>query len=581
LSTASALSWRKLWLVALIPCLLILATADSSFMITNPLLHAQADGPTPAQGFNILSATWGTTSSPVEAGPGSVSVPLVVTFQYYYTNTATSVQATLSLPSGFTDSNGASSAIAFESGDVSSGTVFSLTYYLTVAQTTQLGSYSMPISISWGAIVSTQNGYQQSVSLVQNSAVTAYLKGKVQLSFEALQQSVTPGQVNNITMVLSNVGTGEATQISTKISAAATTSSSSSQSATVLSHFQNVGALEAGANVSQVIGVYVPTSASGLPLVLTISSNYTDAYGVSESASQNIGLYANDYVAPLSNVSLGVTPLNTNVSAGEDSTVSFLIKNLGDTPIYSPVFSLSLSSPLVTMANATYSSPGTSMPPGGSFVYEAVVTSSPTATLGTYPGSLSVAYSDSAGTHNGTKSFSVGFKLAGTITLVVQGELITEAPGNVTISGTLLNEGQTAAYYATLVADLTQGGTSLGNASQYVGEIDPNTPLPFSVTIPTSHAISNGTAGMDILVSYQDNFGQNQTFSSVAQHITVFQSQQIPQGGQTHQGRATFGAGILLLIIILLVVIVAVVSVLYVRRRRSKAKAGKTDGRII
>ena len=83
--------------------------------------------PVQATGFNIINAQWGTAASPFEAGAGEQNVPLTVTLQYFFYNTANTVEATLSLPSGFTDTNGLSSITTYLSGSIPSGTVFPLT----------------------------------------------------------------------------------------------------------------------------------------------------------------------------------------------------------------------------------------------------------------------------------------------------------------------------------------------------------------------------------------------------------------------------------------------------------------------
>jgi hypothetical protein len=591
----------KSWLGALLPALLLVSVLATAYPAFNPPLfvRTQADGPTPAQGFNVLSATWGTVSSPVEAGPGSVDAPLVVTFQYYYANTATFVEATLSLPSGFTDTNGASNAVAYESTALSSGTVFSLTFYLTVSQDTALGTYSIPVAITWGAIVSSVPT-QQSVSLVQNSVITAYLKGKVQLSFQSLQKSLIPGQVNSITMVLTNFGTGEATQISSMISA----SSSSSQSVTVLSQFQNIAALQAGSNASQKIEVFVPSSAAGLPLVLTLSTNYTDAFGTSRTVSQSLGLYVVPASSVSANTSLSVVTISDSVTSGTISKVSFLIKNIGNSTIYSPDFTLSVASPLVLAGNSTFSSIGTSIAPGESQVFTANMTASPGSTSGMYAATLQVSFRDQYGTsHN--QSFSVAFELTGTIDLVVTNAAATFANGNLTVSGTLVNEGTAPAYYAQISGQIfSRAGIPAGSAS-YLGEIDPNTPLSFSITIPTGFNGTLGSSGnstrtaftftrsgttitrtgslsgqssfnVTLLVTYKDSFGTNLQATLTTRPAVSLGSSGL--SGLTRSSKTT-SAGLFstfnIVIIAIVIIVAAVAAVLFRRRRGSKDKAVK------
>jgi hypothetical protein len=74
----------------------------------------------------------------------------------------------------------------------------------------------------------------------------------------------------------------------------------------------------------------------------------------------------------------------------------------------------------------------------------------------------------------------VSFILEGTVTLILQNTAVSQTATSFTVTGTILNEGSAPAYYTSI-----SGLLGVNTASPvYLGEIDPNTPLPFSVTIP-------------------------------------------------------------------------------------------------
>ncbi|MFQ5821725.1 MAG: hypothetical protein ACE5I5_17200, partial [Candidatus Heimdallarchaeota archaeon] len=78
---------------------------------------------------------------------------------------------------------------------------------------------------------------------------------------------------------------------------------------------------------------------------------------------------------------------------------------------------------------------------------------------------------------------------------------------NVTISGSLLNRGNVEAMYVnvTLVGDATFQTTAM--STYYVGQVDPNAPIPFALTAFLQEGVEEGTYSLTILIEYQDNYG--------------------------------------------------------------------------
>ena len=79
--------------------------------------------PYSAQGFNMLSTVWGTSSTHGEAGPGDADVPLTVTFQDIYpTSTAISTSATLDTSgTGFSPASGGINSTEYYYSSLNSG----------------------------------------------------------------------------------------------------------------------------------------------------------------------------------------------------------------------------------------------------------------------------------------------------------------------------------------------------------------------------------------------------------------------------------------------------------------------------
>jgi len=232
-------------------------------------------------GFTVVSAVWGTPTVPVEAGPGSQNIPLTITLQYYYYNTAQGISVTLSLPPGFTDTNGNSVTTAYVANQVPSGAVLPITFNLNIASGQALGSYTFPMTVSWGAI--TQFNPVQSVSETQNTQATVSLKGKVLLQFSAGQSALTPGAVNHLSVVVTNSGTGNASSVDITLMSSAVIS--------VLNTSPEISLVRPNSSVTSYVDIYVAPTLAGSSVPLAIGGTYSDAYGNTHQIAASVGMY--------------------------------------------------------------------------------------------------------------------------------------------------------------------------------------------------------------------------------------------------------------------------------------------------
>ena len=294
-------------MVLLVSVLLALSFVEADIPVT------ASSGPTVANGWNVLSTIWGTSTTPASPGPGSQDVTMTVNLQYYFANTATNVQLSLTLPSGFTDTSGNSVAVAFVTGSVTSGSTVTATFVLNISPTVSVGVYSFPLAINWAVAPSTQT----SVSLVQYATATANLRGKVQLTFQVQQTSLLAGQVNTIGLVMSNVGTGTPTQIVTTVTAPSTIS--------VLTAIPTVASLAPNTNTTTTVKVFVSSSAAGSAIAISFTASYLDSYSNSATITQSVGFYATTFSEPVLSFSTNVVSLRS----GQVDDVATTLTNLG------------------------------------------------------------------------------------------------------------------------------------------------------------------------------------------------------------------------------------------------------------
>jgi hypothetical protein len=644
------------------------------------------------QGFAVINSIWGTSTAPVQAGPGSQDVPLTVTLQYLYAFPSVSAEFEIKLPSGVTSTASSvtgqdvNNATAFYVNRLDQGQVFQITLYLNLANSTSLGVHTFPSTIFWYAILSNSTS-QPEVYLQQDLNLETNLNGNSKLTYFTNDTALTPNKINNVTLTLTNSGSGNVTDVSTTVSASSILASVLNQlpssinlaagaslneslqvfvpqsaagsifalnfATTYLDPYQNQGSitqslgffvnslsnvspltytvsdtslvpggvnnltmtltntgqatltsistvvsvpiaassipgvsvvsqpaavssLAPGASVTLSFSVFVSATAAGTPITLTLSSTYINPSGLSESFTSDTGFYVSNSNTSTSPV-ISVSEISNYVTTGIPSLVSIKISNAGLQPIYNPSFSLSTTSPLFVSANSTYSLMGGQIGSGSGVIYEPTISSGPSSTVGVYGGTLTVSYVNQFGVAS-TQVVQVSFTLTGRIVMVVQGELISQSSGsNLSISGTLLNEGTVSAYYATAVGYL-QGSSPSNLFSTYIGEVDVNTPVPFTLTVPYTAGSSSTTANVSVLISYQDSFGRNLTYISSMPTTLLSAAQLSQQSSSTattnHPGaRATGGVFLLTLIIIIVVVVVAVLAI----RRRSSKKGKKSN----
>ena len=407
--------------------------------------------------------------------------------------------------------------------------------------------------------------YGNNASTTQVIDLHSSAASEPRLVFSAGNRTLVPGQTNNISVTLTNVGSENASEIVTTIS-------DSAQSLSTLVDFPTIPILSAGSSYTATVSVYVSSSAAGQPATLTFSSTYLDPHGTSQSANQDAGFQVSSS-SVVSSDTFSITTLSDSVIGGSISAISYLVKNTGSNTVYSPDYTFSSTQPIVVAGNSSFSSTGTSIAPGQSQIFTTDLTASPSSTAGIYSASLGISFTDRYGTtHN--QSYSVAIMLSGSIELVVQNEVFTQNATGITVTGNLLDEGSASAYYSFVAGQLNGSDTS--GSLDYVGEIDPNSPVPFTVTIPYQALSSSSVANVTLLVQLKNSLGQslNSSSSSITRLKSI--SQIVPTNvssiGPTTQAAPSLVELGLILTIVLVAAGVGVVAV--IRRRQSK-KGGR------
>jgi hypothetical protein len=303
----------------------------------------------------------------------------------------------------------------------------------------------------------------------------------------------------------------------------------------------------------------------------TLTITYNDQQGNTYSESVPVTFLV---AVPIRQVS--ETSLSADVAVGIPSRVAFQISNTGNVEIYSPVVTLTVPSGLSVTANSTYARTGLGLAPGQRLVYYANVTSGPKTSEGSYTGTLLVSYTDQYGNQY-SQTFSPGLVVVGSIELVVQSLTAAQASATtMTVSGTLLNEGQGSAFYLQVTGSVQRGQTGSG----YVGEVDPNTPVPFSITIPSSASASSGSQrNLTLVATYQNDYGQSLEYKHVFQVELGASSlgSSLGSGTASGSGANTLVEDLLRYAVAVVIVVAIAASALYIRRNRRKRGTSRKE----
>jgi len=453
--------------------------------------------------------------------------------------------------------------------DLKSGSSTDATIKVYVPESAAGSSLSLAVSSSFQSKYATTLTSTQALGLY----VVANTPAILTLTFVPSQYSVIAGKVNTIPLKLVNNGTQAVTYIASTASVGTITTSTvgsatTSQLGSILAQFPSMRSLAAGSSVKGNLTIYIPASAAGASLPISFSTNYVDSYGDNQTATQTLDFFVSGTPVTTSGDTIAVSAVKNAVTVGTMSPVSLMIKDTGSSPLYSPTVSLAVSSPLVVMQNSSVSMPGTVVNPGGTLSYGASLASATSAALGYYTGTLTINFQDQFG-NSVTQNVPVGFTLQSYIELVVQSPTVAQSNNTIVVSGSLLNEGFSSAYYASVSAALGTAKPS-STASYYAGEVDPNTPVPFSVTIPyTSRSRTNQPSSVTLALSYQDSLGASKQ-SSISVPVTLSSGS---QPSSTTSATSSSSQNIVVYIeyaIVAVLVAVVIVGTVFVRRSRKQ-----------
>ncbi len=437
----------------------------------------------PSVSLRVEQVAWGTsTAAPSEAEPGDTNAPLTMDVRNLSNGTLKGIYGTFLLDPGgpFTDYvnggyNATASGVPLQAGDVLNQTgeilpagSFSLTFRLNIAREAMPAyPYRYPLLIEY---------------LVKYDNNTWLLR-----AYEPIEITVRlpnrPPTINAFApaMAAPTVQAGNSLNFTVKCS---------DPDNDTLTYEWKLDATE----VSDTTGfVYAPTEndVGSHTLVLTTSDGRLTA--------------TQTWTITVTTVAVSQFLVSSNyVTAGFDNQLNITIRNnLWKGTVEA---SLTVPQPLVIRGNQSWIF--RSMQPTEDLSIAPMIYSPEAAMGSTFTAVLTLDYGDEHGLTY-TDTYSVGLIVQGYVRLIVYDVVVSPQPAargsEITISAATLNTGNAIATYANASIQPDSVFELSRESSTYVGEIELNSPVPFTIVAKVKKDAQNGTYPLSISLKYQDD----------------------------------------------------------------------------
>lgn len=245
-----------------------------------------------------LDAYFGIGKEKIEVSPGDRNVPFTVVIANVGTQDITGIKGQLSMPFGFSASDGPGSLILADADSVSiAGEVFTLTFFVSVNEQIKIGQYPASAKIDYGRI--RESG-------VRNAFFdfTFKVTGDSIINMRALDPFLTSLKKNHIVIEISNDGTAPVSGVDIELQNTQGTRSSTAQSITnvenvvILNSNWEIGHIAPGTSKFLEVDVYVPESLKGQTLRAPMDITYFNAHGDRHTISRIVDFYIKGLIDP-------------------------------------------------------------------------------------------------------------------------------------------------------------------------------------------------------------------------------------------------------------------------------------------
>lgn len=244
----------------------------------------------------FLDAYFGTSEEKIEVEAGDQNVPLTVVMANVGTQDITGIRGQLSLPIGFSPSDGKDALIvADKDGNSLAGDTFSLTFFVNVDKNLNVGQYQGTIKVDYSRLRETG----------QRNAFFNFdfkLTGDSTLNIKAVNPILTSIKNNAVVVEVSNLGTAPLSNVDIVLQNTQDRVSATEQSVTNVENVvfdQNswdIGNIESKSSKQFSFNVYVPEDLKDDPLHVPVEITYFNAQGDKKTITRTIDFYINGLI---------------------------------------------------------------------------------------------------------------------------------------------------------------------------------------------------------------------------------------------------------------------------------------------
>ena len=239
----------------------------------------------------FLDAYFGTINEKIEVEPGDSNIPFTAIFANVGSQDITGIRGQLSLPLGFSASDGPQSLIYSDSvANSLAGENFYLTFFVNIDKNIQIQQYPGTVKVDYSR-------------LRESGVRTAFddfdfkVTGDSVINVKALQPFLTSLRSNNVVIEISNDGTApisgvDITATNTQTELASTSSSTTNiENVVILESSWDIGNIEPKSSRHLTATVYVPQSLKGDTLRIPLAISYYNTHGDLHQISKIVDFY--------------------------------------------------------------------------------------------------------------------------------------------------------------------------------------------------------------------------------------------------------------------------------------------------
>ena len=239
----------------------------------------------------FLDAYFGTLDNKIEIEAGDSNVPFTVVFANVGTQDITGIRGQLSLPLGFSSSDGPGSTIRADSDSNSdAGDNFHLTFFVNLDKNVKIQQYPGTVKVDYSRL--RESGVRTAFEDF-NFKVT----GDSVINVKALDPFLTSLKTNNVVIEIANDGTApissvDITATNTSTELASTSSSTTNiENVVILESSWDVGNINSKSSRHLTATVYVPEGLRGDTLRIPLLISYYNAHGDKHEISKIVDFY--------------------------------------------------------------------------------------------------------------------------------------------------------------------------------------------------------------------------------------------------------------------------------------------------